>query len=143
MEPQERRFNRSYLVLVLLVMVSISGCSVGLGRQADYHRMPGIASQTGIASYYHCSLHGRKTANGERYDRHGLTAAHRNYPFGTLVRVTNLSNGNKLVLRVNDRGPFKNGRIIDVSRRAARELGFERQGITRVAVEVIKLPSRG
>ena len=91
----------------------------------------------GIASWYGKRFHGRRTANGEIYDMNALTAAHPTLPMPTRVRVTNLENGRQLVLRVNDRGPFVNGRIIDVSRRAARLLGFERKGIARVRVEYV------
>ncbi len=91
----------------------------------------------GIASWYGKRFHGRRTANGEIYDMNALTAAHPTLPMPTRVRVTNLENGRQLVLRVNDRGPFANGRIIDVSRRAARLLGFERKGIARVRVEYV------
>lgn len=93
--------------------------------------------KVGIASWYGKKFHGRRTANGEIYDMNALTAAHPTLPMPTRVRVTNLENGKKLVLRVNDRGPFVNGRIIDVSRRAARLLGFERQGTVKVRVEYV------
>lgn len=93
--------------------------------------------KVGIASWYGKKFHGRRTANGEIYDMNALTAAHPTLPMPTRVRVTNLENGKQLVLRVNDRGPFVNGRIIDVSRRAARLLGFERQGTAKVRVEYL------
>jgi rare lipoprotein A len=89
----------------------------------------------GRASFYHRSFEGRRTASGERYDRHRLTAAHRTLPFGSRVRVTNLENGHSVVVEVNDRGPFRKGRVIDVSEEAARELGFYRAGTARVRVE--------
>ena len=101
----------------------------------------------GIASFYGgeahgVDFHGRPTANGETYDMHGLSAAHPTLPMPSIVNVTNLENGRSVVLRVNDRGPFVGGRIIDVSRRAARDLGFERQGTARVRVEVLPAESR-
>jgi rare lipoprotein A len=89
---------------------------------------------TGIASWYGSSYHGRLTANGERYDMYALTAAHPTLQLPSMVRVTNLENGRSLVLRVNDRGPFVKRRLIDLSWAAARELGFERQGLARVQV---------
>ena len=98
--------------------------------------------ETGIASWYGPGFHGRQTANGEIYDQHGLTAAHPTLPMPTLVRVTNLENGKVLDLRINDRGPFKNGRIIDVSRRGAELLGFLNQGIAKVRVQVLEEESR-
>jgi rare lipoprotein A len=88
----------------------------------------------GIASWYGSPYHGRLTANGERYDMHALTAAHPTLQLPSVVRVTNLENGRSLMLRVNDRGPFLKGRLIDLSQAAARELGFERQGLARVHV---------
>lgn len=94
--------------------------------------------QTGIASWYGDPFHGRRTANGAIYDMNALTAAHKTLPMPTTVRVTNLENGRSLVLTVNDRGPFVNGRIIDVSRRAANLLGFERQGTAKVRVTAIE-----
>ena len=98
--------------------------------------------RTGIASYYGgerqgVDFHGRPTANGETYDMYGMTAAHPTLPMPSVVNVTNLENGRSLVLRVNDRGPFHDGRLIDVSRLAARELGFEHKGTARVRVEVL------
>jgi rare lipoprotein A len=103
--------------------------------------------KTGVASFYGgerrgVDFHGRTTANGEIYDMHALTAAHPTLPLPTLVSVTNLENGRSIVVRVNDRGPFVDGRIIDVSRRAAQELGFERQGTASVRVEVLTRESR-
>ena len=88
----------------------------------------------GIASWYGSPYHGRLTANGELYDMHALTAAHPTLQLPSVVRVTNLDNGRSLVLRVNDRGPFVNNRLIDLSRAAAQALGFERQGLARVHV---------
>ena len=92
---------------------------------------------TGIASWYGDPFHGRTTANGEIYDMNELTAAHKTLPMPVYVRVTNLENGRSLVLRVNDRGPFVSGRIIDVSRRAAQLLGFQLEGTARVRVQVV------
>jgi len=93
--------------------------------------------ETGIASWYGHPFHGRSTANGERYDMNALTAAHKTLPLPSRVRVTNLENGRAIVLRVNDRGPFVNGRIIDVSRRGAQLLGFETAGTARVRVSLV------
>ena len=95
--------------------------------------------RTGIASWYGHPFHGRPTANGERYDMNDVTAAHPTLPLPSRVRVTNLENGRQLVLRVNDRGPFVDGRLIDVSRRAAQLLGFYRKGLAEVRVEYLGL----
>ena len=98
--------------------------------------------ETGIASWYGPGFHGKTTANGEAYDMHALTAAHRTLPMPSFVRVTNLENGRSAVLRVNDRGPYARGRIIDVSKRAAQLLGFQLKGTARVRVEVLPDESR-
>ena len=94
--------------------------------------------RTGLASYYGRKFHGKRTANGERFDMYAMTAAHKTLPMPSYVEVENLSNGRKVVLRVNDRGPFVSGRIIDVSRRAAKELGFIDQGTTEVRVRILR-----
>ena len=99
-------------------------------------------SETGIASWYGPNFHGKKTANGEDYNQNDLTAAHRTLPMPSAVRVTNLENGRSLVLRINDRGPFARGRIIDVSRRGAQLLGFEKNGVAKVRVTVLPDESR-
>jgi rare lipoprotein A len=96
--------------------------------------------QTGIASWYGKKFHGRLTANGETYNMNGFSAAHKTLPMPVHVKVTNLDNGRTLVVRVNDRGPFVHGRIIDLSRRAAQELGFLEQGTTRIRVQVVRDP---
>lgn len=98
--------------------------------------------ETGIASWYGPDFHEKRTANGEVYDMNALTAAHKTLPLPSIVRVINLRNGRAVNLRVNDRGPFVNGRIIDVSRRAAQLLGFAAQGTAPVRVEVLADESR-
>ncbi|HJM94313.1 MAG: septal ring lytic transglycosylase RlpA family protein [Alphaproteobacteria bacterium] len=102
-----------------------------------YPREDAQYDRTGIASWYGQKFHGRRTANGEIYDMNALTAAHKTLPMPVRVRVTNLGNGRSMVLRVNDRGPFINGRIIDVSRRAAQLLGFQKRGTAKVRVTVL------
>ena len=90
--------------------------------------------EVGVASYYADRLHGRRTASGERYDRNAYTAAHRRLPFGTHVQVINLDNGNAVDVRINDRGPFVKGRVIDLSYAAAKKLGMLRKGVVKVRV---------
>ena len=90
--------------------------------------------ERGIASWYGKPFHGRRTASGERYDMHGLTAAHPTLPFGTRVEVRNLENGRTVVVRINDRGPSIAGRVIDVSYAAASRLGMVQAGLARVAL---------
>lgn len=98
----------------------------------------GNYDRTGEASWYGERYHGRSTASGEIFDMNALTAAHRRLAFGTWVRVTNLANRRSLVVRITDRGPYARGRIIDLSRRAADLLGFERSGVARVRVETVQ-----
>ena len=98
--------------------------------------------ETGIGSWYGPKFHGRKTANGETYDMNGVSAAHRTLPLPSFVRVTNLDNGRTLNLRINDRGPYAHGRILDLSRRAAQLLGFEKQGTARIRVRILANESR-
>ncbi len=90
--------------------------------------------ETGIASWYGEKFHGRKTANGEVYDMLAMTAAHKTLPFGTVVLVTNLADGRQVVVRINDRGPFIDGRIIDLSKAAAVHIGLDRTGIANVQI---------
>jgi rare lipoprotein A len=92
---------------------------------------------TGTASYYHHKFHGRKTATGEKFDINGMTAASNTMPLGTLVKVTNLKNGNSVVVKINDRMNAKNKRLIDLSYKAAKELGFINSGICKVKVEKV------
>ena len=94
--------------------------------------------ETGLASWYGDPFHGRATANGETYDMNVVSAAHKTLPLPSFVRVTNLDNGRSMVVRVNDRGPFVNGRIIDISRRGAQLLGFYEKGIARVRVTAVQ-----
>ncbi|WP_323795474.1 septal ring lytic transglycosylase RlpA family protein [Nisaea sp.] len=98
--------------------------------------------ETGIASWYGPNFHNKDTANGEVFDQNAVTAAHRTLPMPSVVRVTNLENGRALVVRINDRGPFAHGRIIDLSRRSAQLLGFQRQGTAKVRVEILPEESR-
>lgn len=96
--------------------------------------------QVGVASYYGVEFHGRPTASGEIYNMNALTAAHPTLPMGTLVKVTNLANNKSVIVRINDRGPFKKNRIIDVSYEAAKQLGFLNDGTALVKIELIELP---
>jgi rare lipoprotein A len=93
--------------------------------------------ETGVASWYGPGFHGKSTANGERFDENALTAAHRTLPMPSMVQVTNLDNGRSAVLRINDRGPFADDRILDVSKRAAEVLGFRRRGKAPVRVTIL------
>jgi rare lipoprotein A len=96
------------------------------------HSSAADAGQTGAASWYGPGFHGRKTASGERFNTHGMTAAHRTLPFGTRVKVTNEKTGRAVVVRINDRGPYAHGRIIDLSQASARAIGIS--GVARVSL---------
>ena len=93
-----------------------------------------------MISYYADDFHGKKTASGEKFDMHAMTAAHRTLPFGTRIRVTNLENGKSVVVRVNDRGPFAEGRILDLSLAAAKKLEMTGKGTVKARVEVLPHP---
>jgi len=123
---------------VLITLAGVSGVlSSGIAAQ-----QPAAQSDSVVTSYYANRYNGRRTASGERFSNSALTAAHREYPFGTRLRLTNPSNGRSAVVRVNDRGPFVNGRDLSVTRRAARQLGFVRSGVTPLKLEVVPAGSR-
>ncbi|WP_371262212.1 septal ring lytic transglycosylase RlpA family protein [Sphingopyxis sp. YR583] len=128
------------MLIPLLLTVSAAAQEVEAIDQADQ----GVAEVDeateiggGMASYYGNELAGNRTASGERFDPAQLTAAHRTLPFGSMVRVTNTSNGDSVVVRINDRGPFSHGRVIDVSHAAAREIGMHRSGTARVKLALL------
>lgn len=112
----------------------VAAAFLGLGLMAATGG-PAAAEAVGVASFYGGRHHGGPTASGERFNQNAMTAAHRTYPLGTRVKVTNLSNGKSVTLRINDRGPYIRGRIIDVSRGAAAQLGFIANGLAKVRVE--------
>ena len=95
-------------------------------------------ASSGLASYYGGAFHGRKTASGTRFNQHGLTAAHKTLPFGTKVKVTNLLNSKNVNVTITDRGPFRKGRVIDLSKGAAKKIGMLSAGLASVKIEVIK-----
>jgi len=116
------------VVAALAVVLALEGFH---RPAADRHR-----TQVGLASYYSEEV-GPRTANGERFDPGAMTAAHRTLPFGTRVRVTNLRNGRSVIVRINDRGPFVEARVIDLSHAAARRLRLVGEGVSRVRLEVL------
>jgi len=124
------------LVFSLMIIAAACGPSKKEIRYEPFD--PGkkiLYREVGLVSWYGEEYHGRKTANGEIYDMYAMTAAHRTLPFNTRVRVTNLENGKKADLRINDRGPFIPGRIIDLSKSGAQVLGILGQGTAKVTVE--------
>ena len=141
------------LGILILIALSLASCGLpssfrpsgqgGVYKVGSPYKINGVRyvpredpsyDRTGIASWYGKKFHGNRTANGERYDMYALSAAHPTLPMPSLVRVTNLKNGRSIVVRVNDRGPFARGRIIDMSFRSAQLLGFAKQGTARVRV---------
>jgi rare lipoprotein A len=139
--------NKKIILTIIFLLVSC-GSNIAYG---DYLNTAGMSrkqiesiknhpkTQIGIASYYGKKFHKKRTANGEIFNMYKVSAAHKSYPLGTKVRVTNLENGKSLKLVINDRGPFVSGRIIDLSYKAARKLGFVNQGIVKVRIDVLRL----
>jgi len=114
-------------------------CFCGLWTTASAQAIQG-PSESGNASWYGAPYHGRPSASGEIYDQEQLTAAHRTLPFGTRVRVRRLDRDSSVVVRINDRGPFVKSRIIDLSHKAAVQLGMGDRGVAPVTVEVVEMP---
>lgn len=133
---------RGTLAALLLAATIAAGC----GKKQARTRVPPAPAvrkgqtEDGIASWYGHPYHGRKTANGEVYDMNRMTAAHKTLPFGVWVEVKNKTNAQKVQVRINDRGPFIDGRIIDLSRAAAKEIDLIRPGTAPVRVKVIRTP---
>ena len=134
------------VVLITAIMMSEVTCSPApkyRAQRSGKHRTTRSVStsgayQIGEASYYADKFHGRKTANGEIFNMHAMTAAHRKLAFDTKLRVTNLANGMSVVVRINDRGPFVKGRIIDLSYGAAKKIGLVQSGVAKVKLEIVK-----
>lgn len=131
--------------MVLLLLCCLSACVAtrpqrGPEQSTPAGEPPRVGStfrQVGVASWYGKAHHRHRTANGERFDMRAMTAAHRTLPFGTIVRVENLGNGREVKVRINDRGPYVRGRIIDLSAKAADALGIAGQGVAKVRLEVL------
>jgi rare lipoprotein A len=131
--------GRSAVVSLSLLSLCVAGCGSGSPRFTGREEASVSTSQLeGIASYYADEFHGRTTSNGETYDMNALTAAHRTLPFNSRVRVTNRENGKSVVVRINDRGPFKGDRVIDLSLAAAKILDMIPHGTTYVTIDVIE-----
>jgi len=126
-----RTLTAAFLFVSLICFGCASGSVPKTARVASY-------TQSGKASYYADKFQGRKTASGEPYDKKALTGAHRSLPFGTRVRVTNTENGASVIVRINDRGPFSKGRIIDLSRAAFSSIGKTSAGILNVTIEALE-----
>jgi len=120
-------------VIFTALFVLLGGCATGQRGAGEID--PNGYSAEGKASYYGARHHGKRTASGERFDQNALTAAHRSLPFGSRVRVTNLRNDKSVVVRINDRGPYARGRLIDLSFEAAQQIEMIRSGIVPVRVQ--------
>jgi peptidoglycan lytic transglycosylase len=134
--PYNLRVNTA-LAIFLAILSLLHGCS-SITRHEPHPDFVGY-KQTGMASYYAKNFHHRKTASGERFDNHAMTAAHKTLPFGTEVKVTNPDNGKSVTVRINDRGPFVKGRIIDLSRAAFSQIADLNRGTIKVQIRVVKL----
>ncbi len=139
--------NPSRLLISLLIPLYVFGLSACSGTRAQKTSYPpgypvGYVER-GEASWYGPGFHGNKTANGETYDMHQLTAAHRTLPLGSVVKVRSLTNGSEVMVRINDRGPFARGRILDLSLAGAQALGMVGNGTDRVEIRVIEYLGSG
>ena len=132
---------RGVVILLVLLGLMLGLSPVGAFGPKRYHEGE---TEKGDASWYGADFQGKQTADGETFDKNQMTAAHRHLPFGSIVRVTNLKNGISVEVRINDRGPFEDDRIIDVSEAAAEILQMKKAGVVPVEIEVIRLgpPSR-
>ncbi|TAN47604.1 MAG: septal ring lytic transglycosylase RlpA family protein [Methylococcaceae bacterium] len=134
--------NSLKLVAKSILSVSLlSACSVVSAKGAPHHSSTEALPQIGLATYYSDHYQGRRTASGERYDKTKLTATHSKLPFGTRLRVTNLANHKSVVVRITDRARARNGKLVDLSMQAARELDFVKAGRAKVKLEVLSLGS--
>jgi rare lipoprotein A len=122
-------------VSILFLLMISAGCS---GTPPESPAQTAVHIASGKASFYADKYHGRTTASGERFDQQAMTAAHRTLPFGTRVKVTHVRNGKSVIVRINDRGPFVKGRIIDLSRAAFSRIGHPAFGVIRVEIEVVR-----
>jgi len=136
----EMEFPRSKIWLAAAGVLLFTAAGVPMAGAMDINLA--AFQQTGKASWYGRAFHGKETASGVPFNQHALTAAHRSLPLGTVVQVTNIDNGKSVTVTINDRGPYIRGRIIDLSRRAAQHLGFEEDGLAKVAI-VVTAPPEG
>ena len=134
-KPYSRYFKLSFLIIIYLIFFFTSFASIGQKKEKWVN--------FGKASFYHDSFNGKETSNGETYDKDDFTAAHLTYPFNTILLVTNKKNNKSIVVRVNDRGPFKRSRIIDLSRSAAKKIGMVPFGVVPVKIKILNFFNPG
>jgi len=139
--PGRERVTLARIAPVALLLATLAACTHSPRRASEEPQgSPGVEAgggEVGLASFYGKRFHGRRTASGARYDMYAMTCAHPRAPFGARLRVTDLENGRTVVVTVTDRGPFKRGRVVDLSMAAARKLGMAERGLARVRVEPI------
>jgi len=138
-DPRGLQYNyrvNTALAIFLLLALLLHGCSSVTRKEPHIDSI--IYKQTGMASYYAKKFHHRKTASGERFDNTAMTAAHKTLPFGSKVIVENLSNDRSVTVRINDRGPFVKGRIIDLTRAAFSQIANLDKGVAKVEIKVVK-----
>ena len=138
---RELKLNKVAVIILVILLLSMATRSIRLIFLRESRKADAISifkkqcAQIGIASWYDENKAGRPTASGEKYDPKALTAAHREFPFGTRLNVINLENSRSVIVRVNDRGPYLNNRILDLSSEAARRLGMKKPGLVAVCVQ--------
>lgn len=135
--------NTLYLLFLVLISTYLSSCGIVRTASETDRRTSSSTSgnrviESGVASWYGSKFHGKATANGETYNMNDLTAAHKTLPFNTVVRVENMDNGNSVIVRINDRGPYVDNRIIDLSRKAARDIDMENAGTANVRLYLVR-----
>ena len=133
-------FASALILQILIVGIFIVMPSALYAKETRHHQLSSAnhaKAIKGIASFYSTKFNGKRTANGEKFNNNALTAAHKTLPFGSQIKVTNLKNGLSVIVRINDRGPYVRGRIIDLSKAAAKKIGFGRSGTLRVKLEVL------
>ena len=133
-----RNYASKALFVALAPRLAVLAGALAMASCAVRPSLRSVATQEGLASYYSNDFNGRKTSSGEIFDNRRFTAAHRTYPFGTLVRVTNLETDAVVTVRINDRGPVKPERVIDLTFAAAKQIGIVRAGLGHVRLDVIE-----
>ena len=140
-EPQTCRSCRPILLFAILLVSTLTACS-GAPKPVYFPGYPIGFVERGVASWYGPGFHGNKTANGERYDMHQLTAAHRTLPLGSIAVVRSMSTGRQVTVRINDRGPFARGRVLDLSLAGAQTLGMTGAGTDQIELRVVGYQGR-
>ncbi|MFA0508544.1 MULTISPECIES: septal ring lytic transglycosylase RlpA family protein [unclassified Vibrio] len=130
--------KKLHIIFTALILMILAGCTstsaVGSSKTKEYAKSHALV---GVASWYGDKFHGKLTASGETYNKNAYTAAHKTLPFGTIVRVTNTANNKSVDVKINDRGPYVKGRVIDLSHKAFSQIGDVKKGVVKVKIEII------